>query len=76
MYALSFDMVVPDLVANYREAYNKAYYEIKNLLKADGFEWVQGSTYITRSDDLSTLFRAIMHLKVCSLCSRHTRLSC
>jgi virulence-associated protein VapD len=63
MYALSFDMVVSELTANYGEPYNKAYYEIKNLLKADGFEWIQGSTYITRSDDLSTLFRAIMHLK-------------
>jgi len=63
MYALSFDMVVSDLKTNYGEPYNKAYYEIKTLLKADGFEWIQGSTYATRSDDLSTLFRAIMHLK-------------
>ena len=63
MYALSFDMVVSELTANYGKPYDKAYYDIKNLLKTDGFEWIQGSTYITRSDDLSTLFRAIMHLK-------------
>lgn len=63
MYALSFDMDVSDLTASYGEPYNKAYYEIKALLKADGFEWIQGSTYITRSEDLAALFRAIMHLR-------------
>ena len=33
MYALSFDMVVSDLKQYYGEPYNKAYYEIKSLLK-------------------------------------------
>ena len=32
MYALSFDMVVSELTANYGEPYNKAYYDIKALL--------------------------------------------
>ena len=63
MYALSFDLTISDLEKYYGTPYNKAYFDIKQLLKADGFEWIQGSTYLTRTDSLSNLFSAIMHLK-------------
>lgn len=63
MFALSFDISVSDLKENYGEPYNKAYYDVKNLLKKDGFEWIQGSTYLTYSNDLSNVVRAILHLK-------------
>ena len=33
MYAIAFDMVISDLQKYYGEPYNKAYYEIKELLK-------------------------------------------
>ena len=59
MFALSFDMVISDLQKHYGEPYNRACYEIKTLLERLGFEWIQGSTYITQSDDLGTLYRAI-----------------
>lgn len=62
MYALSFDMVVSDLRQYYGEPYNKAYYEIKELLKKNGFEWVQGSTYLTNTDDLTALVKTVMQL--------------
>ena len=62
MFAISFDMVVSDLKIHYGAPYNRAYFEIKILLKKHGFEWIQGSTYITRSDDLGTVIRAIMAL--------------
>ena len=62
MYALSFDMNISDLKENYGEIYNNAYYEIKTLLIRDGFEWIQGSTYLTKSDNLTNLTRAIMDL--------------
>lgn len=62
MYALSFDMNISDLKENYGEIYNNAYYEIKTLLIRDGFEWIQGSTYLTESDNLTNLTRAIMDL--------------
>lgn len=39
MYAIAFDMVISDLQKYYGEPYNKAYYEIKELLKKNGFEW-------------------------------------
>lgn len=38
MYALSFDMDISDLETNYGKPYHKAYYEIKVLLKKNGFE--------------------------------------
>ena len=62
MYALSFDMNISDLKENYGEIFNNAYYEIKTLLIRDGFEWIQGSTYLTKSDNLTNLTRAIMDL--------------
>jgi len=63
MFALSFDLVISDLEKFYGEPYNKAYYDIRKLLQQDGFEWIQGSTYMTHSDSLNNLFAAIMHLK-------------
>lgn len=62
MYALSFDMVVSDLKENYGEPYNRAYFEIKQILENNGFEWVQGSTYLTSTDDLALLVKTIMDL--------------
>lgn len=62
MYALSFDMVVSDLEQYYGTPYNNAYFEIKALLRKNGFEWIQGSTYMTRSDDLNALVKTIMEL--------------
>lgn len=63
MFAITFDMVISDLKENYNEKYHRAYFEIKEILLNHSFEWIQGSTYITKSDDLSTLFGAIMALK-------------
>ena len=58
MYALAFDMVISDLQKYYGEPYN----EIKELLKKNGFEWVQGSTYMTMNDDLTALVKTVMEL--------------
>ena len=63
MYALSFDMTIADLERYYGSPYNSAYDEIRKTLKKDGFFWFQGSTYMTKSNDLTVLFSAIMHLK-------------
>ena len=63
MFAISFDMPISDLEMQYGKPYNRAYFEIKNLMKKNGFDWIQGSTYLTQSDDLGNLFRAIEALK-------------
>ena len=63
MYALSFDMNIAELKEHYGEIYNNAYYEIRKLLISDGFECIQGSTYLTRSDNLINLTKAIIDLR-------------
>ena len=62
MFAISFDLVISDLKIHYGEPYNRAYFEIKILLQNHGFEWIQGSTYLTQSEDLGTLYKAISAL--------------
>ena len=62
MYAIAFDLQVSVLERTYGQPYNKAYYEIKKILKTDGFEWVQGSTYMTRDNDMAKLVKSIMDL--------------
>ncbi len=37
MYALSFDMTIAELQKHYGKNYNRAYFEIKNILKDNGF---------------------------------------
>lgn len=63
MFAISFDMSISDLEKHYGTPYNRAYFVIKEVLKMNGFNWVQGSTYLTQSDDLGNLFKAIEALK-------------
>lgn len=62
MYALSFDLSISILRETYGEPYNNAYYEIKKLLIKDGFEWIQGSTYLTASSEMTNIVKAIMDL--------------
>jgi len=62
MFAISFHLQVSSLEMYYGVPYNKAYYDVKQILKKDGFEWVQGSTYLTRDNDISHLVKAIMDL--------------
>ena len=47
MYALAFDLIISDLQKYYGEPYNKAYYEIKELLKKNG------EKYLLREDFIS-----------------------
>lgn len=63
MFAIAFDMVVKDLKTYYGEPYNNAYYDISNVMEQCGFYRIQGSTYLTNSQDMTSLFRAIEALK-------------
>lgn len=55
-------MVISQLKENYGEPYNNAYFEIKEVLRRNGFNWVQGSTYLSESNDLGNVIKAIMDL--------------
>ncbi len=63
MYAIAFDMVISDLKEHYGEPYNNAYFEIKTTLREYGFFNTQGSVYLTESNDMAILYRAIDKLK-------------
>ena len=63
MFAIAFDMVINDLKQEYGEPCNNAYFEIKMALRRYGFYNTQGSVYLTESNDMSNLFRAIDSLK-------------
>lgn len=64
MYALSFDMEVAKLKEHYGEPYNKAYDEIRVAMSEQGFDWVQGSLYIAKSEQntIGLLYNAINRL--------------
>ena len=65
MYAISFDMEVAKLKENYGEPYNPAYDEIRKTMDSLGFEWVQGSLYLTieKKNNLTYVYKAIDTLK-------------
>lgn len=63
MFAIAFDMVINELRLQYGEPYNNAYFEISKLLRNYGFFNSQGSVYLTESNDMSNLFRAMEALK-------------
>ena len=65
MYAIAFDLVISDLRNYYGgKNYQNAYYEIKQTLGKCGFEWTQGSVYVSFSetDNLAVVYRAIHSL--------------
>lgn len=64
MYAIAFDLKIDDLKKEYGEPYNKAYDEIRQELEILGFEWTQGSLYISinEKDTLTNVYKAINKL--------------
>lgn len=62
MFAISFGMSISKLEEHYGTPYNRAYYEIKESLKKNDFNWIQGSTYLTVNGNLSNLYKAINDL--------------
>jgi len=64
IYALIFDLKIDDLKREYGDPYNRAYDEIRRELEQLGFEWTQGSVYISTSekDTLTNVYKAINKL--------------
>ena len=63
MFAIAFDLVVADTLAHHPRGISHAYTDIANTLGNYGFRRIQGSVYVTDTEDLANLFRAIMALK-------------
>lgn len=63
MFAIAFDLVVADTQVHHPKGVSQAYTDIKSTLEGHGFDWVQGSLYVSKSEDLAGLFSAIMALR-------------
>jgi len=62
MFAISFDLTISKLQESYGVPYNRAYFDIKELLKRHGFCWIQGSTYLAEDANLGNLYQAMNDL--------------
>ena len=63
MFAIAFDSVVADTEEHHPKGVTQAYADIGSTLGNFGFERIQGSVYVSESEDLAQLFRAIDALK-------------
>ena len=63
MFAIAFDLVVADTAKHHPKGVAQAYTDIANTLQKFGFSRIQGSVYVTQTEDMANLFRAIMALK-------------
>ena len=63
MFAIAFDLVVADTEKHHRKGISQAYTDIGSTLERFGFQRIQGSVYVTNSDDMANLFQAILALK-------------
>ena len=50
MYAFSIDLDIAELKTHYDDPYNNVYFEIRQVLRAVGFDWTQGSVYLSTSN--------------------------
>ena len=62
MFAIAFDLIISNLKVHYGEPYNNAYVEIRQILRQCGFEWIQGSVYLSRNGNLTSVYTAISKL--------------
>jgi virulence-associated protein VapD len=63
MFAIAFDLVVADTERHHPKGISQAYTDIADALQRFGFRRVQGSVYVTDSDDMANPFQALMALK-------------
>ena len=63
MFAIAFDLVVAETERRNPGSVPQAYADIARCLGNFGFDRVQGSLYVSKSEDLANLFAAITALK-------------
>ena len=66
MFAITFDLVVAETTKYHPKNITQAYTDIATGLAKFGFERIQGSVYVTKSEDMAELFRAVIVLKAMS----------
>ena len=63
MFAIAFDLVVRGTETHHPKGVSQAYTDIGNTLDRFGFRRIQGSVYVSHTDNMAKLFEAIMALK-------------
>jgi len=63
MFAIAFDLTVAEAERRHPRGALEAYRDIGKTLRDFDFKRVQGSVYLTDSEDMANLFRAISALK-------------
>jgi virulence-associated protein VapD len=63
LFAIAFDLIVAETQANHPKGVAQAYTDIRSTLSGFEFEWIQGSLYVSQTEDLANLFLAISALK-------------
>jgi len=63
MFAVAFDLVVAEALKLHPKGVSQAYADIGQELRQFGFERVQGSVYLSKSEDLANLFSAMIALR-------------
>ena len=63
MFAIAFDLVVADAEEHHPRGATAAYADIASTLRKIDFKRIQGSVYVTETDDMANLFAALLALK-------------
>jgi virulence-associated protein VapD len=66
MFAISFDLVVAEVLKAHPKGVAPAYAEIGHTLRQFGFKRIQGSVYVTENEDMANLFSALLALRALS----------
>jgi virulence-associated protein VapD len=53
MFAIAFDLVVAETSKHHPKNVTQAYNDIADALERFGFERIQGSVYVTKSEDMA-----------------------
>lgn len=64
MFTIAFDIEIAELKKNYGEPhiYNNAYLEIGKELRKTGFKWTQKSLYVSKTNNIAEIYKAINNL--------------
>lgn len=62
MFAIAFDLTVSETQKRHSTSVAQAYLDIAAALDRFGFRRIQGSVYVSDSEDLANLFRAMQAL--------------
>lgn len=64
MFAIAIDLEISELKKHYGEPYHNAYFEIKAEMENLGFNWAQGSLYLSNENaNFADVFKVIDTLR-------------